>query len=201
MINRKFFRFLEIIPKASILCLNETVSMDSLIPIARDREEFSFQSKGQKWIASWYPSTCPPPDGQAHGSAAICITSDKHIVLVSTDGRYWDFPGGRPEKNEDWRMTMEREVLEEACARIEKASLLGFSKGVCIKGPEEGLVLIRSLWRATVSIRDWKPQHEIRYRLLVPSEEALEMLLTKGNVPDGLKPVYRRWFYEALDKR
>jgi hypothetical protein len=35
----------------------------------------------------------------------------------------------------------------------------------------------------------------------VPSEEVLEMLLAKKNVPDGLKPVYRRWFYEALGKR
>ena len=174
--------------------------MDQYTTIARNQEEFGFHSEGQDWIASWHPSTLPPPEGQGHGSAAICITSENNIILVSSDGQHWDLPGGRPEGNEDWRMTMKREVLEEACATVEEASLLGFSKGVCVKGPEEGLVLIRSLWRANVSIQDWKPQYEIGFRLLVPSEKALEKLLSTESFPDGLKPIYRRWFYEALEK-
>ena len=50
---------------------------------------------------------------------------------------------------EDWRATLEREVLEEACASVEEATLLGFAKGVCAsEGPEEGLVLVRALWHA-----------------------------------------------------
>lgn len=167
---------------------------------AQDGEEFGFHSEGQDWIASWHAQAVPPRGGTPHGSAAICLTMDMMIVLVSSDGKSWDFPGGRPERNEDWRTTMEREVLEEACAKVEEAKLLGFSKGVCVKGPEEGRVLIRSLWRATVTIHDWKPQHEIGYRLLVPSEEALEKLFSQEIFPDGLEPIYRRWFYEALDK-
>ena len=59
-------------------------------------------------------------------------------------GVAWEFPQGRPEKGEDWRATLDREVLEEACAPVEEATLLGFAKGVCIKDPEEGLVLVRS---------------------------------------------------------
>ena len=71
---------------------------------------------------------------------------------MSMDGSSWDFPAGRPEGDEDWRATLDREVLEEACASVEEATLLGFSKGVCIRGPEEGLVLVRSLWCAVVSL-------------------------------------------------
>ncbi|MFC1947549.1 NUDIX hydrolase [Chloroflexota bacterium] len=166
--------------------------------IARNGEEFGFHNEGQDWIASWHPPAFPPPDGKPHGSAALCLTVDREIVLVSSNGQSWDLPGGRPENDEDWRMTMEREVLEEACALVEEASLLGFSKGVCIKGPEEGLVLIRSLWRTNVSIQDWKPQYEIKHRLLLPVDEALNKMLSTENSPDGLKPIYRRWFYEAL---
>ena len=172
--------------------------MNHQTKIAYDREEFDFTDDGQDWIASWHPPTYPPPNGKPHGSAAICLTQDKQIVLISTDNISWDLPGGRPEGDEDWRMTMEREVFEEACATVKEAELLGFSKGLCVKGPEEGLILIRSLWRADVSILDWEPHHEIGYRLLVPSNTALTWLLAQASVPTGLQPVYRRWFNEAL---
>ena len=172
--------------------------MDNQTPIARDEEEFYFHSEGQEWIVSWHSPVLPAPIGQAHGSAALCITPENNIVLVSTDGQNWSFPGGRPEENEDWRMTMEREVLEEACVTVKEAELLGFSRGVCINGPEEGLILIRSLWRADVSLLDWEPHHEISYRQLVPSDTAQEWLFAQASVPIGLQPIYRRWFYEAL---
>ena len=114
--------------------------------------------------------------------------------MVSSDGERWELPGGRPEGDEDWRETMEREVLEEACARVEEASLLGFSKGVCVRGPEEGLVLIRSLWSAVVCLKRWEPRYEISHRLLlVPST-----MLAQVNPPQGLRPIYERWLLEAL---
>ena len=68
-------------------------------------------------------------------------------------------------------------MLEEACAWVVEASLLGFSKGVCRKGPEEGLVLVRSLWRAVVSLRRWEPRHEISHRLLAPPSEGARAVL------------------------
>ncbi|UCD09540.1 MAG: NUDIX domain-containing protein [Dehalococcoidales bacterium] len=167
--------------------------------MAHDGEEFSFHADGQDWIASWHSPDFEAPEGKMHGSAAVCITDDDNIVLVSSDGQYWDFPGGRPNGNENWRETLEREVLEEACAIVEDAELLGFSKGICVKGLEEGLVLVRSLWRAAVSLRDWYPKHEIKQRYLVPSDTALAWVLEQGRFPDGLQPIYLRWFYEALN--
>ena len=163
--------------------------------MAHDAEEFEFHANGQDWIVAWHPPVLPPPSGKPHGSADICLTPDGDVVLVSSDGESWDLPGGRPERDEDWRATLEREVLEEACARIEEATLLGFSKGVCVRGPEEGLVLVRSLWRADVSVGEWQPHHEISHRLLVPPDTALARMM---RLPGGLRSIHRRWFHEAL---
>ena len=161
--------------------------------VARDCEEFHFRDRGQDWVASWHPPDLPPPDGKRHGSAGICFTSDGDVVLVRWDGSSWEFPGGRPEGDEDWRATLDREVLEEACASVEEAMLLGFSKGACISGPENGLVLVRSLWRAVVSLHPWDPQHETTQRLVVPSNTAVDRI----NPDQDRRPVYQRWFHEA----
>ncbi len=161
---------------------------------ARDGVEFRFRSGGEDWIASWHSPAQSPPGGTPHGSAAICFTLDREVVLVSSDGATWEVPGGRPEVHEDFRATLDREISEEACARIERASLLGFSKGTCMSGPGEGLVLVRSLWCAVVSLREWAPRHEMNYRRLVPSCVAIEQL----DSPVGLRSIYRRWFGEAL---
>ena len=93
--------------------------------------------------------------------------------------------GGRP-----WT----REVLEEACASVEEATLLGFARGKCIRGEEEGLVLVRSLWRAEVTLLPWEPQHETTDRMVVPLDEALAHL----KIPDDHRPIVQRWLDEAL---
>jgi ADP-ribose pyrophosphatase YjhB (NUDIX family) len=161
--------------------------------IAGDGEAIDHHADGQDWVVSWHPSALPPPSGTPHGSAAVCLTVDRRVVLVSAGGTDWDLPGGRPERDEDWRTTLDREVLEEACATVEAATLLGFSRGVCTRGPEEGLVLVRSLWRAVVSLRPWEPQHEISHRLIVPADQTLAWI-----GPNVCQPIYRRWFQEAL---
>ncbi len=167
--------------------------MNHLTPMASDGEEFAFHDGGQDWIASWHPPMDPPPAGRPHGSAAVCFTDRGNAVLVSVDGQTWGLPGGRPEGDEDWRATLDREILEEACGHVEEATMLGFVKGVCVNGPEEGLTLVRSNWRAVVSLRRWEPSHEISHRLVVPSETAL----TRLDMPQGFRPIYHRWFHEA----
>lgn len=161
--------------------------------VAGDGEEFVHHAGGQDWIMSWHPPQLPPPSGTPHGSEAVCVTVDGHVVLVSENSTSWVLPGGRPEAGEDWRATLDREVLEEACARVEEAELLGFGRGRCTRGPEEGLVLVRSLWRAAVSLEPWNPRHEIRHRLLVPPSVALSRI-----TPQSPRPIYRRLFREAL---
>ena len=76
---------------------------------------------------------------------------------------------GRPEGTENWEQTLRREMLEEACAEVVQARLLGFSRGECVEGPEKGLVLVRSVWRAEVELGPWEPRFEIQHRRIVKS--------------------------------
>ena len=163
--------------------------------IAHVGEEYRFRDeRGQFWIVSWHRVDLPAPIGKPHGSAGICFTPEKDIVLVTWPGVAWEFPAGRLEGDEDWRATLDREVHEEACASVERVAVLGFSRGVCINGPEEGLVLVRSLWLAEVSLHPWEPKHETTGRMVVPPHEAWERVVSCH----PLRPIYQRWFRDAL---
>lgn len=155
----------------------------------RDADEFEVTSNGQRWHATWH-SGLVPPDGRPHGSAGICVTDAGGVVLISADGASWDFPAGRPEGTENWKETLHREVLEEACAVVNEARLLGFCRSQCLEGAEAGLVLVRSIWLARVGLLEWKPEFEIRFRRAVPAIEATMHL-----------PVaFREFWQAALDQ-
>lgn len=160
--------------------------------IARDGHDLIVPSNGQDWRVGW----CPPPDppaGTPHGAAAVCVSGGR-VVLVSSDGRRWGLPGGRPEPQERWVDTLRREVAEEACAVVQRARLLGFTRGIRVRGPQQGLVLVRSMWRAEVRLERWAPWFEIAHRRLVPADEALRtVVIAEPNVG----PIYRRMFAEA----
>jgi ADP-ribose pyrophosphatase YjhB (NUDIX family) len=160
--------------------------------MAADGIEFTVSTGGQDWRVAWQPPPDPPP-GTPHGAAAVCVTADGRIVLVSSDSRRWGLPGGRPEPGESWAETLRREIREEACATVTNCRLLGFSRGVCVRGHQEGLVLVRSLWRAEVRLDAWQPRFEMTHRRLVPAGEAFRHL----TIDDGHGPIYRRMFAEA----
>lgn len=159
--------------------------------VAADGVAFAVSTGGQDWQVAWYRPAEPPP-GTPHGAAAVCVTAGQ-VVLVSDDGQRWGLPGGRPEPQETWADTLRREVGEEACATVTGCRLLGFSRGTCVRGHEEGLVLVRSLWRAEVHLQVWTPRFEMTHRRLVPAAEAFERM----TIDDGHGPIYRRLFAEA----
>ena len=171
------------------------LTMTSSDHAAREGEEFrSRDGRGQEWVLSWHPPELPAPAGRANGSAGICFIPENDIVVVTWPGVAWKFPAGRPEEDEDWRATLDREVMEEACAVVEDATLVGFAKGACVEGSEKGLALVRSLWCADVSLEPWEPRHETTARLVVPPDEALERVAFGGDH----RPIYERWFRDAL---
>jgi RimJ/RimL family protein N-acetyltransferase/ADP-ribose pyrophosphatase YjhB (NUDIX family) len=141
--------------------------------------EFPFRSNGQDWTLSWHPSA-RAPEGTSHGAAGICLTPADDVVLVSPEGFRWDFPAGRAEDGESWEDTLRREVREEACARVMRARLLGFSRGRCVQGVQVGEVLVRSFWIAEVVLDPWKPRFEIQQRRLVPRGELISRLEAEG---------------------
>ena len=59
---------------------------------------------------------------------------------------------------------------------------------------EQGVVLVRSLWCAEVTLLSWEPQHETTHRRLVPPAQALDII----RFPAGARPIYQRWLQEAL---
>jgi ADP-ribose pyrophosphatase YjhB (NUDIX family) len=164
----------------------------SELSVARDGEEFAVRSNGGDWLTAWH-SPIVVPEGTAHGANAFCVTADNHVVLISEDGERWGWPGGRPEGDETWEQTLCREVLEEACAVVVDARLLGFCRSACLTGPEQGLVLVRSVWLAQVELAPWEPRFEIAHRRLVPAAELLAHLW----MGEGFEPIYHRALVEA----
>ncbi|GAB1643565.1 NUDIX domain-containing protein [Krasilnikovia sp. MM14-A1259] len=158
---------------------------------AADGVAIDIITTGDHWQSTWYPPS-EVPTGTPHGSTGVCVV-DGQVILVSHDRRYWEFPGGRPEAGEDWADTLVREVSEEACATVLDCRLLGFSRGVCLRGPEKGLVLVRALWRAEVRLGEWMPEHEMVERRLVNAERTWDAL----SLTAGWKPIYRRILAEA----
>jgi len=157
----------------------------------RDGEELLIRANGQVWAVSWHPPPAPPA-GTPHGSAGVCVTADGQVVVISGDGERWDLPAGRPETGETWEQTLRREMLEETCGVVRHARLLGFSRGACREGHEQGLVLVRALWRADIELRPWKPEFEVPHRRLV-TPNALRTLAIGGE----FAPIIRRALKEA----
>jgi hypothetical protein len=92
-----------------------------------------------------------------------------------------------------WEDTLRREMLEEACAVVMDARLLGFVRSRCLAGHERGLVLVRSIWRAQVRLLPWQPEHEIPFRRVVPAHELARYLWMEN----GAEPIYSRAAREA----
>ena len=85
-------------------------------------------------------------------------------------------------------------MLEEACATVVETRLLGFTQGECVAGPERGLVLVRSMWRADVELGPWDPQFEIQHRHVIAATDiALQRLLAT----DPFAPIIRHSLNEA----
>ena len=168
------------------------MSTTALGRIASDFEELSVPANGGDWTMAWHPPGDAPP-GRPHGANAFCVTPDGEVVLISTDGSRWGWPGGRPEPGESWEDTLRREMLEEACATVTGARLLGFVQSRCLTGPDKGLILVRSIWRAQVSLGAWQPEHEIPFRRTVPAHDLPSHLWME----DGAEPIYSRAAREA----
>lgn len=160
---------------------------------AADYEPQEIYANGGDWIVEWHPAGDTEPQGTQHGATAICLTSDGELVLISDDEAKWGLPGGRTEEGETWEQTLRREMTEEANAEVTEAQLLGFIRAECLTGHEKGLVLVRSMWKASVELADWNPQFEIPYRRVVAADDWVSNVY----IDPGWQPIIHRMFMEA----
>ncbi|GAA3214268.1 NUDIX domain-containing protein [Dactylosporangium siamense] len=171
--------------------------MVDLIPVgqavpAPDGTPLAARGNHQDWLLSWHPPG-ERPEGRAHGASGVCVAG-ADLVLVSHHGGHFGPPGGRPEGDETDLETLCRELREEACVRVTAAGLLGFSRSECVAGPELGLVLVRSFWRAEVLVDPWEPRFEVPHRRIVPAAAALDEV---WDYADGSVRIMARVLAEA----
>ena len=61
------------------------------------------------------------------------------------------------------------------------------------QGPELGLVLVRSVWQATVTVHAWQPRYEITHRVVLSPHEAL----ARVGLDHPFRPFPLRAFHDA----
>jgi len=136
--------------------------------------------------------------GRSKGVSTLAASLFEEGIKIWKEWREARQKAGRPEGEEEPEETLRRELREEACVEVLTARLLGYTRGKCVQGHEQGLVLVRSVWRADVRILAWEPEHEIEHRLVVPAalgarylrypDEGATRIHLRALVEAGLEP-------------
>lgn len=117
------------------------------------------------------------PEGDPHGSEAICMIDDTTTVLVRNIHGRLNTPGGHPEAGEISEETMIREVREEACAEVTSWQLIAYARSECLEGNELGKVMVRDMYVARVELLPWvQSEFEIAERLVVPLKNLVTIM-------------------------
>ena len=113
------------------------------------------------YTLTWLPDYRPPRHAEVRQVYGLCLTPQNQLVLVSKDSKHWTLPGGKPEAGESPTATLQREVLEEACAIVTNHTYLGaqrFSDAIT------GSTYYQLRYLAQVKLRAFEPKFEMRYR-------------------------------------
>jgi hypothetical protein len=69
------------------------VEQDERRPADLDARQIAVRVGDDEILVSWHAPSLPP-EGQAHGAEGICVTGTGDVVVISRDGRRWDYPPG-----------------------------------------------------------------------------------------------------------
>lgn len=113
----------------------------------------------------WYP-----PEERITQSYGLCFTASGKVVIVAERDGFWNLPGGQVEPGERPFDALVREVAEEACARVVRASFL-VAQHVWEPQARTGRTShYQTRWWARVELDPWAPRHETVARQLVAPE-------------------------------
>jgi 8-oxo-dGTP pyrophosphatase MutT (NUDIX family) len=137
-------------------------------PITRVAEALVVETvviDGRGYRVSWFdPPFVPQPEDTTQ-ALGICFTAGGEIVLVTLDGDEWSLPGGTIEPSETLEQTLEREVREEACARVLATRYVGCQRVDELDTDRASYYQTR-FW-ARVELDPFIPEHEMTARILV----------------------------------
>jgi 8-oxo-dGTP diphosphatase len=117
-----------------------------------------------------------PPAEHVTQALGICFTADNRVVLVSSDGHRWTFPGGSVEPGETIPQALAREVAEEACATVTASKYLACQHVADPHDADGPASYFQTRWWAHVRLDPWRPRHEMTSRRLVMPEHVLSTL-------------------------
>lgn len=122
---------------------------------------------------TWQPRYWPPPQADIRQVYGLCLTPQKQLVLVSKDGKDWTLPGGRPEASESPTDTLIREVLEEACATVNRNTYLGAQR---VDDTRTQSTYYQLRYLAHVELQAFEPKFEMLHRRCENPEAARNIL-------------------------
>jgi len=137
---------------------------------------------GQSLTARWMPPAFVPLRELTTQAYGVCFTELRKIVLVTTGAGRWNLPGGHPEQGETLEAALEREVWEEARARVVRSQYIGCQQ---IEDPEAAVgpkLYYQARFWARVEVYPFKALFETTDRKLVDPGEFLDNLFW-GDLP------------------
>jgi len=138
--------------------------------------------EGRRLTARWMPPAFVPPHELTTQVYGVCFTEHRKIVLVTTGDGRWNLPGGSPEAGETLEAALEREVWEEARARVVRAQYIGCQE---IEDPDANAgpkLYYQARFWARVEVYPFKALFETTDRKLVDPSEFLDSLFW-GDMP------------------
>ena len=150
-------------------------------------------------MVRWMPPPFRPPRRLIAQASGICFTPDGEVVLVTPDGSAWGLPGGALEPGEEAAHALEREVREEARARVLRSVYLGCQRVDDPGHPAGSTRNYQTRFWARVTLDPFTPGSEIVGRRLVKPEHFLATL-SWGRVPIATILLERALAVERADR-
>lgn len=131
---------------------------------------------GRTLTATWLASPFRPERRLTTQVLGLCFAPDGRILLVTGDGESWTLPGGYPEPGETFEATLERELREEACARLVACEYLGCERVDDPERPEGPALYYQVRYWARIELYPFEPHEETIARQLVSAAAFRETL-------------------------